>query len=251
MLRIVTFLAALVVTASPAVADAVRDCAADDHGLAIPACTLLIEQNPRNAVAHFNRAISYRETGKLDLAMADYTRAIEINPKYFLAYNNRGNLYIGRGDNKRALQDFEAAIKINPKYAIAHNNSGEALENMNLLEDAMVAYNKAIAINPRYARAIANRGDIWRKMKQPGNAIADYRHALTIDRKNGLALAGLKILGIDAPEAGEQLAALPTQVASTEEKDGSVDGREGEDRHSAEPPIRDQTPSRDDRRLRQ
>ena len=63
--------------------------------MAIPACTLLIKKNPRDAIAYYNRGISYRETGKLDLAMADYTRAIELNPKYFEAYNNRGNLYHG------------------------------------------------------------------------------------------------------------------------------------------------------------
>ena len=56
---------------------------------------------------YYNRAISYRETGKIDLALADYNRAIELNPSYFEAYNNRGNIYMARGDNERALQDFD------------------------------------------------------------------------------------------------------------------------------------------------
>jgi tetratricopeptide (TPR) repeat protein len=133
MLRIAALLAALVITAPDAFAEARSDCASDNHEVAIRACTELIKENPKDATAYYNRGISYRETGKLDLAMADYTRAIELNPKYFEAYNNRGNLFMARRDNKRALQEFDAAIKINPKYAIAHNNRGEAFENMNQL----------------------------------------------------------------------------------------------------------------------
>jgi S1-C subfamily serine protease len=196
MLRIGALLIALVTATPPALAEASRDCASDNHGRAIPACTLLIKKNPRDATAYYNRGVSYRETGKLDLAMADYTRAIELNPKYFEAYNNRGNLYMARRDNQRALQEFEAAVKINPRYAIAHNNRGEAFENLNQLENAMAAYNRAIEINPRYARAYANRGDIWRKQGKRENAIADYRHALSLDPRQSLALAGLKTLGI-------------------------------------------------------
>jgi S1-C subfamily serine protease len=198
MLRIVALLAALVVDIPAAQAETRGDCASNNHELAIRACTRLIKENPRNATAYYNRAISYRETGKLDLALADYNRAIEINPNYFEAYNNRGNVYMARGDNNRALQEFERALKINPTYAIAHNNRGEAFENMKRFEEAMSAYNRAIEINPRYARAYANRGDIWRKTNQRDNAIADYRHALTLDGRNSLALAGLKTLGVSA-----------------------------------------------------
>jgi S1-C subfamily serine protease len=197
MLRIGTLLTALVV-ATPVLAETNRDCASNNHPVAIRACTQLINQNPRNATAYYNRGISYRETGKIDLALADYNRAIEINPRYFEAFNNRGNIYMARGDNRRALQEFDQAITINPQYAVAHNNRGEAYENMNQLEDAMTAYNRAIELNPRYARAYANRGDIWRKMGQRENAVADYRYALSLDARNALALAGLKTLGVGA-----------------------------------------------------
>jgi S1-C subfamily serine protease len=195
MLRIGALVTALAV-AAPAFADPKRDCASDSHEVAIRACTQLIHQNPRDAVAHYNRGISYRETGRIDLALADYNRAIEINPRYFEAYNNRGNVFMARGDNGRALQDFDQAVRINPKYAIAHNNRGEAFENMNQLDNALAAYNRAIELNPGYARAYANRGDIWRKMGHRQNAIMDYRYALTLEATNQLAINGLRTMGV-------------------------------------------------------
>ena len=197
MLRVATLLTILSI-GTPVLADTAQDCESRDASLAIRACTLLIQQNSRDEIAYFNRAIAYRAAGKLDLALADYNRVIEISPNNFAAYNNRGNIYMARRDNNRALQNFDQAVKINPKYAIAHNNRGEVLENMNRLDEAMAAYNRAIESNPRYARAFANRGDIWRKMGNQGNAIADYQHALSIDRNNSVALAGLKLLGVDA-----------------------------------------------------
>ena len=102
MLRIGTLLAALVI-AGPAFGEAQSDCASDNHEVAIPACTQLIQKDPKDATAYYNRGVSYRETGKLDLAMADYGRAIEINPNYFEAYNNRGNLFMARGAGQQDL----------------------------------------------------------------------------------------------------------------------------------------------------
>jgi Flp pilus assembly protein TadD len=81
MLRIGALLIALVTAAPPALAEASRDCQSNNHELAVRGCTRLIQQNPRNAVNYYNRAISYRELGKIDLALADYNRAIELNPR--------------------------------------------------------------------------------------------------------------------------------------------------------------------------
>jgi len=211
MLRIGILLMACTVAAPAAFADAVSDCASNNHEVAIRACTQLIKRNPRNATYYYNRAISYRETGRADQALADYNRAIEINPRHFEAYNNRGTIFISRRDNERALEDFTRATQINPRYAIAHNNRGEALENMNRLEEALAAYTRAIENNPRYARAYANRGDIWRKTGRRENSIADYRYALQLDPDNRLALNGLKILGVNTNTAAVPVQPPPAQ----------------------------------------
>jgi serine protease Do len=214
MRRIALVFAFVVIAAPAAFGEAVRDCASDDHEIAIRACTQLIKKNPRNATYFYNRAISYRATGEINLALSDYNRVIDLNPRHFEALNNRGTIYIGRGDNQRALADFTRATDISPGYAIAHNNRGEALENMDRLQQALAAYTRAIEINPKYARAYANRGDIWRKTGRRDDAIADYRRALSLDANNQLALNGLKTLGAGASAAAPPVARPPAPQPS-------------------------------------
>ena len=49
--------------------------------------------DPNNAEALSNRGQIYRQTRKLDLALADYNRAIEIDDKNADAYLGRGLVY--------------------------------------------------------------------------------------------------------------------------------------------------------------
>ena len=53
------------------------------------------------AQAYANRGLVYRETGKYDLALADYNKAIGIDPNYAITYLGRGIVY--RAEKKAAL----------------------------------------------------------------------------------------------------------------------------------------------------
>jgi len=43
-----------------------------------------------------HRAAAYHERGKLDLALAEYTKAIELNPENHFAYFSRARVYFDR-----------------------------------------------------------------------------------------------------------------------------------------------------------
>ena len=52
-----------------------------------------------------------------DPAVADYTQAIEIDPNNAVAFYNRGLTWIRKGDDQRAIADFDEAIRLDPKNA--------------------------------------------------------------------------------------------------------------------------------------
>jgi tetratricopeptide (TPR) repeat protein len=118
MLR--TILAAsLGLVATAALADSKSDCLdSKDHDLRIKGCSVLLQRNPKDVIAYYNRGDAYGLKGDLDRAILDYTKAIELNPNYAPAYNGRGRAYTGKGDYAHAVADVtkgsELAAKLRP-----------------------------------------------------------------------------------------------------------------------------------------
>ena len=44
-------------------------------------CTKAIELNPKNSEAYYERGVSYKQKGQMDLAKKDFDKAIELDPK--------------------------------------------------------------------------------------------------------------------------------------------------------------------------
>ena len=56
------------------------------------ACSRVIHSAPHNAIAYYNRGLSYQLKGELDHAIEDLSKAIDLNPNYAAAYNSRGTV---------------------------------------------------------------------------------------------------------------------------------------------------------------
>jgi tetratricopeptide (TPR) repeat protein len=79
-----------------------------------------IRLDPKDAIAHHNRGLAYKNKGDYDRAIADYNEAIRLDPEYALAYNNRGVAYLLKGDHDRAIADYNEAIRLDPGCAKAY-----------------------------------------------------------------------------------------------------------------------------------
>jgi len=71
--------------------------------------------NPEYAEAYYNRGVAYGESGKVEEAIADYTKAVELNPESAEAYYNRGIAYGKSGKVEEAIADYTKAIELNPE----------------------------------------------------------------------------------------------------------------------------------------
>ena len=70
------------------------------------------EQNKRCAETYYNRGLVHSEKGKLELAIAAYTKAIELKPDYAEAYYNRGGAFLRLGEREKAKSDIATARKM-------------------------------------------------------------------------------------------------------------------------------------------
>ena len=98
-----------------------------DYEKAIGQYKAVLEKEPENASALFNRGFAYDEKGDFDKAIEDYDLYLEkINPRSAAAYYNRGLVYTHLGQYERAIEGYNKAIELNPEDVSAMLNLAES-----------------------------------------------------------------------------------------------------------------------------
>ena len=167
-------------------ADDGADCTKGSGDTKIRACSRIIKSGRlfgkpiskgNLASTYYNRGVAYKNEGRYDRAIADYTKAIKLDPKHAYAYHNRGIAYGDKGDYDHAIADYTQAIKLNPNYARAYYNRGIAYGEKGDYDRAIADYDTAIRLNPKYALAYNNRGYAYEHLGEFDKAAADTQKA--------------------------------------------------------------------------
>ena len=111
----------------------------------------VLELDPDNARAHFNRGLAYQEMGVLDLAIKEYGVTLDNEDSYVMAYHSRGNARFDTGDYWRAFADHADGLGvryIGDQYLVVTDRMGEAWTQVEpqvtaMLEWAEVAWDQA------------------------------------------------------------------------------------------------------------
>jgi tetratricopeptide (TPR) repeat protein len=74
--------------------------------------------NPRDADAHVQLGILYKQRRQLDEAVRHFERAIEIEPQEIEANHELGKIARERGELEKALQHFSIVVEQNEKHAL-------------------------------------------------------------------------------------------------------------------------------------
>ena len=90
-----------------------------DHERALALYTQAIEENPFNAEAHYNAAVSLGNLARNDEAIAEYAKAVDFNPQDLRARINLGILLARAGRTLEAIKEFKEALKIDPANTVA------------------------------------------------------------------------------------------------------------------------------------
>ena len=106
-----------------------------------------IQVTDNNAVAHYNIANSYLESGLTDEAEKHYREALRFDPKKLEAHNNLGAILFSKGRNDEALGHFQAALRIKPD-AEAHSNVATVLLQKGRIDEAIRHCSEAVKLRP-------------------------------------------------------------------------------------------------------
>jgi len=78
------------------------------------------EEGPESAEGHFQKALEYEHSGKLEEAKGEYQKAITLDSKLINGFFNLGILYARQEQWQMAADSFEHVIRLNPNDAQAH-----------------------------------------------------------------------------------------------------------------------------------
>lgn len=229
----------------------------------IAACSRIIERGKREArearsIAHMNRGITYYDTERYDLAIADFNAALTLDPDYAPAFNrramafrykldpdralpdfdravalepnnpsyalNRGNVYLDLGQYDRAIADYDRAILIDPKFGIAYNQRAVAYRRKGDYARAVADYTASLPLNPRPAIVHANRGEAHRFSNALALAMADYDAALRIDPRYAPAYRGRALVNESKGDTKRALADYRSALALDPQNRAAQDG---------------------------
>lgn len=95
------------------------------------------------AQIYTGRALAYAQSKDMPKAIADMSKLIELQPKNATAFYNRGDFYIQSGDPQRGILDLNQAITLKPDYADALQTRGLAKQSLKDFAGATADFQRA------------------------------------------------------------------------------------------------------------
>jgi WD40 repeat protein len=148
----------------------------------------LVELEPHNARVLNLRGTIYGESGKTDLAIADYSQAIDINPEFATYYRNRAVCYQRKKDFNAAFADYAQAVRINPQDDVALFRMANIRYGQGNYAGAIADYTRELAITPDHAGGYYARGRCKLKLHDLNGAIEDFSRTIKLTPTDTLAL---------------------------------------------------------------
>jgi tetratricopeptide (TPR) repeat protein len=130
----------------------------------------------------YSEAITYYQTGKLDLALQSIDSAL-VEQDNAAAHELKGRIYAKMSKPALALQQFERVIELDPKRGSVHYFIGEVFFEQERWSEAFGAYRYALELDSEYRAAILKM--IYCQIIMENYPIA-HRWLTTLDPTNDL-----------------------------------------------------------------
>lgn len=135
-----------------------------------------------------NRANYLRSKGRIEEALADYSKSISLNPEGDQAYNSRARLYfdIAKGPDKLrlALNDYNRAISLNPNDGEFYVNRGATHARLGDINNAIKDMNQGLTLKPNHAVGYMNRSIMHNSQGNVTAALSDIESYIKLNQYN-------------------------------------------------------------------
>jgi predicted O-linked N-acetylglucosamine transferase (SPINDLY family) len=146
----------------------------------------------------FNRAVAYRDLGRVEEEIAGYLEALEIDPRFDDARFNLGQAFKAQGRHDEALRCFKEIHARSPEDPEVLNSMGVTCLEMQGqgMADAARYLQHAADAAPDYPRTFANLARLYAESGRPDDAVAASRRALALGVEDPAAVHSNLIFGM-------------------------------------------------------
>lgn len=102
----------------------------------------IIEIDPKNYRAYYNKGIAYFNLNEIEKAKKLYEKALSLKPDYKHCIYNLGLLYEATGDLQEALKYYEDALKIDSKFTYALQARNHVRNDLDELKETKAEINR-------------------------------------------------------------------------------------------------------------
>ncbi|EFC37724.1 TPR repeat domain-containing protein [Naegleria gruberi] len=168
-----------------------------EYEQAIESFTKVIEHDPKDFTALFNRGMCYKFVGELAKSVIDFNQTTKVNPEFFKAYSElvRVLIKLDEKDPQRLIPLYTKSIelieagKVN-KDDIPNDQSigaiyferGVQLVKDEKYQEAIDDFTSAIKKDGKFVDAYFNRANVYRRfLKKPEKALSDAEKVCELD----------------------------------------------------------------------
>jgi len=166
----------------------------------------------------YDRAFDLSEKGRVEEAVAEWTRALALNPEDARANTNLGALLLRQGKLDEAAARFRIAIATDPTLADARDNLGAVLLHRGKVEEAIEQLQRSLEIDPDSTEARVNLGGAFLMQGRYADAVAQLREALSREPERAPVLGNLAWILATCPDPrvrnGKEAVTLAERAAS-------------------------------------
>jgi serine/threonine protein kinase len=172
------------------------------HEDALRLFSKIIEQDPKNFIAHFYCGEIFDDKNYLSHALEQYNKVVGLNPDYSTVYYKRGIVYYKQNNDEAALKDFNRVIEQNVNILayvyraniyMRQNNDALAFQDYNRFIEKYYttenSSNKSLA-----SEAYIGRGSIYLNKLNFTSAKNDFDKAISLEPSNPTAYHKLGLI---------------------------------------------------------
>lgn len=142
-----------------------------------------LELAPRDADALMGLSSVYEAQTRYADAEQVLVRAAALRPDYWVGYSRLAGFYFAQRRFPEAVAQFQKVVELTPDNALGWLNLGTALRGAGRPAEAEAALNRSIGISPSYA-ALTNLGNLFYQQRRFTEAAQQYEKALQLNDKD-------------------------------------------------------------------